>query len=195
MPLPRPSAALEALRRDQIAPEALKMAGDGDPIKAPASLVGVLGEAGPNHTTEVWGLAFSADGRWLATGSHDHTILLRDAVTGRVERLLKGHTSGVMSVAFSKDSRTLVSAGDDGTLRLWPMDKPAEPQILQPKLGAIRGMAVSADGRFLAAGGTNGRIHLWKWGQWDNPLEITPAGKKLGITCLAFSPVGDLLAA
>ena len=68
VPPPPASTALEALRRDQIAPEALKMAGDGDPKRAPASLVAVLGEAQPIHSSEVWGLAYSPDGRWLASG-------------------------------------------------------------------------------------------------------------------------------
>ncbi len=195
---PPPSAALEALRRDQIAPDSLKMAGDGDPNKAPASLVGVLGEALPIHSQRVAGLAFSADNRWLASGSFDKSVFLWDMATGRVRRVLQGHTGPVSSVAFSKDGRTLVSASHDGTLKLWPVQKEAESETLQPKLGEVWAMAASPDGRFLAAAGSNRVIKLWKWGQWDKPVELSAlpddVGEPLQRAPLAFSPDGDLLA-
>jgi len=189
---PPPCAALEALRRDQIAPEALKLAGDGDAKRAPASLVAVLGEAQPIHNENVHGLAFSPDGRLLASASDDKTILLRDVVTGRVIHVLKGHTGPVSSVAFSKDSRTLASASHDGTLKLWPIEEKAEPETLQPKLGEIGALAASADGRYLASGGKNGALKLWKWGQWKSPVDISTEGG--WVTTLAFSPDGEILA-
>ncbi len=190
----RASPALEALRRDQIAPEALTLAGDGDPNKAPASLVAVLGEAQPIHSQAVLGLAYSPDGRWLASGSLDRTIMLRDTATGRVKRIFQGHTGAVSAVAFSKDGKTLVSASRDGAIKLWPVDKEGEPETLQPKLGEIWTMAVSPDGRFLAAGGASGLIKLWKWGAWGKPIEFPDLTGKVKIRSLAFSPDGELLA-
>ena len=186
-----PSAALEALRRDQISPEALIMAGDGDPIKAPANLVGVLGEVRPIQNDRIHGLAFSPDGRWLASASHDKTILLRDANTGRVSRVLRGHSGPVTSVVFSQDGKTLVSASHDSTLKLWSVEEVSEPETLQVTLGEVHTLAASLDGRFLAAGGTTGVIKLWKWGQWNASTELIALPGK--IHALAFSPNGELL--
>jgi WD40 repeat protein len=67
----------------------------------------------------VCGVAFSPDGRLLATASADGTARLWDPATGQHQRTLTGHTNAVLGVAFSPDGRLLATAGDDGTMRLW----------------------------------------------------------------------------
>jgi WD40 repeat protein len=188
-----PAPALEAMRRENIPPEALAIAGGGDPAKAPKSLVGVLGEASPVHTGQAYRVAFSSDGRWLASASHDTTLILWETATSRAQRVFRGHTRAVSGVAFSKDGRTLISSSDDGTVKIWAADKDAEPKTLNPDLGEIKSLAASADGRFLAAGGNNGIIKLWKWGEWDKP--VTVAKVPVLVTSIAFTPDGELLAA
>jgi WD40 repeat protein/serine/threonine protein kinase len=188
-----PSAELEALKRDNVPLDVLALAGDGDPKRAPASLVAGLGQVTPLQHQGIYSLSFSADGRWLASGCWDQTILLRDVKTGKVRRVLKGHTGPVWSVAFSRDSRTLVSSSLDRTLKLWAMDKESDPQTLQPKLGPVWAVAASPDGRFLAVGGNDGAIKLWKWGKWDEPVDLARAGGM--VKALAFSPDGETLAA
>jgi len=84
---PPASKELEALSRDKISPEALALAGDGDPKRAPASLVAVFGEPRPFHTQKASCLAYSGNGRWLASGGHDQTITRQDA-----EYRVKGKT-------------------------------------------------------------------------------------------------------
>jgi WD40 repeat protein len=72
-----------------------------------------LGTGVPTH------LAFSPDGRLLATASHDETARLWDPATGEHRRTLTGHTGAVCGVAFSPDGRLLATTSYDETARLW----------------------------------------------------------------------------
>ena len=71
------------------------------------------------HTGAVVSVAFSPDGRLLATASHDKTARLWDPATGDGRRTLNGHTDDVYGVAFSPDGTLLATASSDGTARLW----------------------------------------------------------------------------
>ncbi len=71
------------------------------------------------HKGWVYSVAFSPDGRTLASGSSDRSIRLWDAETGKHLRELTGHKFAVDCVAFSPDGRTLASGSQDGTVLLW----------------------------------------------------------------------------
>ncbi len=189
---PAPSAALAALRREQIPPSALAFAGNGDPQLAPPSLVAVLGEPELIQGGNIPSLSFSPDGRWLASASVDGTMLLRDASTGQTRQRIRGGRFGVSNVAFAPDSQTLVAQAD-GRIKLWPIGQDVEPSaVLQLDVEWLH-MALSPDGRFLAACGADGVVKLWNWGQWDKPL-VLPAVGASGWSILAFSADGELLA-
>jgi serine/threonine protein kinase len=191
-PTIRPSPILEAMRRETIPLEALTAAGGGDPEKAPKSLVGVLGEATPIHYGLVNRLAFSPDGRWLATASHDTTVGLWEVATGQMRRIFRGHSRAVKAVAFSKDSRTVVSGSADGTLKLWSVDQSGEPETVKTDFEVLS-MSTSPDGRFVGVGSTSGVVKLWKWGEWGRATTIASIPGL--VNTVVVSADGDYLAA
>jgi WD40 repeat protein len=71
------------------------------------------------HPFEVLSVAFSPDGKTLASASQDRTIKLWDVATGNERSTLHGHTESVASVSFSPDGKTLASGSWDSTIKLW----------------------------------------------------------------------------
>src|SRR6266480_3269294 len=71
------------------------------------------------HSGEIRQIAWSPDGRILASGSNDNTIRLWDAQTGQALQTLSGHSETVLSIAWSPDGRILASGSDDQAIRLW----------------------------------------------------------------------------
>ena len=84
---------------------------DADTLQEHALLTG--------HTDRVYSVAFSPDGKTIASGSQDNTIRLWNAETGEHNQTLNGHTNQVSSVAFSPDGKTIASGSWDRTIRIW----------------------------------------------------------------------------
>jgi WD40 repeat protein len=80
-----------------------------------------------NHTAWVTSLAFSGDGRWLASGSGDHGIKVWRTRDWQETTTLRGHLEEVWTVAFTPDGQRLVSGSKDHFVRLWPIDGRSGP--------------------------------------------------------------------
>ena len=110
-------------------------------------------------------VAWSPDGKTIATGEFDSTARLRDPGTGQVRHTLRGHEVGVCFVAFTPDSKTLVTGGLDNTIKLWDVDTGKEKRTLkrEPTDWAwVWALAIDSTGKRLAAGHQNGMLRLWE---------------------------------
>lgn len=84
------------------------------------------------HTASPSSLAFSRDGKWLASGSwEDLTIRIWETATGRLVHSLHGHTSYVRKIEFTPDGRRLVSGSGDSTVRVWEVATGRELRVLR----------------------------------------------------------------
>src|SRR5262249_9445158 len=153
------------------------------------------------HSGLVHSVAFSPDGRRIASASTDETVRLWARETGREVRKLTGHTGKVWSVAYSPDGRRLASASEDSSIRVWD---PLTGASVQTRLGhkaEVRCVTFSTDGRRLASGGggfdksdlpVTGDIKIW---DVVTGLEtLTLHGHKSYVNEVAFSADGYRLA-
>jgi WD40 repeat protein/serine/threonine protein kinase len=156
----------------------------------------------------VFGVAYSPDGRWLAAASPAMNVLVWNATTGKVKHEIDFSTSGAMAVAFSPDGRRLASASMEGTITIWDVATGQPLRTLTGHASGLTSVAFSPDGRRLTTSSLGGVIKVWdrdatsaeeprtpKDHSWQSSQEpLTLKGHTSSVHQVCFSPDGTRLA-
>ena len=134
-------------------------------------------------------VAFSPDGRLLASGGPDRRVNLWDVARRRRLGTLTGHSGEVHGVAFSPDGRTLASGDTGGTVILWDVADRRRLATLTGHTDWVQAVAFSPDGRTLASRSADGSVFLW-----DPRGPPSLIGDSDDVQAVAFSPDGHTLA-
>jgi WD40 repeat protein len=113
------------------------------------------------HGAPIRSVAFSPDGKFLASGSDDKTVKVWEVGSWREVATLRGHGGYVYSVSFSPDGKFLASGSDDKTVKVWEVGDWWEVATLRGHGGYVYSVSFSPDGKFLASGIYDGTIGIW----------------------------------
>jgi WD40 repeat protein len=142
------------------------------------------------HDAPVHCVAYSPDGKTLASGNVDKRVRLWDVTTGKEKAILKGHTGSVISVAWSPCGKMLASGSGDQTVKLWDVVTGKEKATLKGHEWSVDSIAYSPDGKKLASASGDDSVKLWDVATGKAKATL----KHTDLWSVSWSPDGKTLA-
>ncbi|MDM8566395.1 ADP-ribosylation factor-like protein [Candidatus Halobeggiatoa sp. HSG11] len=141
------------------------------------------------HTDEITRIAWSPNGRYLASPSSDKTIRIWGRKSGECIFVLEGHQYGIIEVAWSPDGHSLASASVDQTIRIWNTKTWETKAVFEGHKASVFSVAWSPDGSKLASGSEGATIRIWDTKNTINVLN----GHEDDVNCVIWSDDGQKL--
>ena len=145
------------------------------------------------HAGEVYGVAFSPDGRTLVSGGQDGTIRLWDPGTGEPLRVIRAHGSCANDLHFSRDGRLMASASCDRTVKLWDTATWSERLVFSGHGDDVLCVRISPDGNRVASGDSSGLIHVWASADGEPLKTLRTAEERTAVNVIEWFPDGGRL--
>jgi WD40 repeat protein len=142
------------------------------------------------HTNRIWATDFSADGRYLLSASHDHTVriwamaaVFPEPAANACAQVLTGHSAVIMAACFSPDAQLVASGDDSGEIRIWQVATGACLHVLDAHPDVVTALAFTGDGRLISSS-----LDLRVWDLATGQRLQVIDGHDSGITTIALSP-------
>src|SRR6266704_2048339 len=113
------------------------------------------------HSGRVMGVAWSPDGKRIASGSNDGTVQVWDAANGGHVYTYRGHLERVVTVAWSPDGKRIASGSDDGTVQVWDAANGGHVYTYHGHADHVNAVAWSPDGKRIASGSDDDTVQVW----------------------------------
>jgi WD40 repeat protein/transcriptional regulator with XRE-family HTH domain len=145
-----------------------------------------------HHGAKVWEVAYSPDGKRIATTGGDKTAKIWDANTGELLMTLTGHADEVTAISFSPDGRRVATSSDDQTVKIWDSNNGQLLSTLAGHNDRVNGIEFSSDGTRLITASNDKTAIIWEIATGKELLSLTDSNGAVGD--VAFSPDGKRVA-
>jgi WD40 repeat protein len=133
-------------------------------------------------------IAFTPDGRYFLSNSHDQTLRLWELSSGRLLRVLKGQSGNINTVVVAPNGRHAVSGSANNIITLWELMSGRCLRTIRGHGQAVDDMAITPDGNYLVSGSMDGSVRLWELS--SGRCLFILEGHKHAVNAVAITPDG-----